>query len=58
VISTKPLAWAEAGCARVEDVHPRRIGAFTHPTAEEIREAVSDRLPPHRYHSEWNNDAF
>jgi hypothetical protein len=45
VISANPLAWAEARCVRVEDVHPRHIGAFTHPTAEEIREAMSDLLP-------------
>jgi hypothetical protein len=58
VISANPASWAEAGCARVEDVRPRRIAAFTHPTAEEIREAMSDLLPPCLYHREWDNDAF
>jgi hypothetical protein len=58
VICANSLSWAEAGCVRVEDVRPRRIGAFTHPTAEEIREAMSDILPPRLYHSEWDNDAF
>lgn len=58
VISVNPFSWAEAGCARVEDVRPRHIGAFTHPNAEEIREAMSDLLPPRLYHSEWDNNAL
>ena len=58
VISANPLSWAEAECARVENVRPRHIGAFTHPTAEEIHEAMSDLLAPRLHHSEWDNNAF
>jgi hypothetical protein len=58
VVSANPLSWAETGCARVENVRPRRIGAFTHPTAEEIREAMGDLLPPRLDRSEWDDNAF
>lgn len=58
VITADSLSWAEAECDKVEDVRPRRIGAFTHPTAEEIREAMGDLCPPPLYQSEWDNNGF
>lgn len=58
VISTNPLDWAQAECASAARVRPRRIGAFTHPTAEEIDEAMGDLHPPRFHHSEWDNNAF
>jgi hypothetical protein len=58
VVSANHLSWAEAGCTRAEDVRPRRIGASTHPTAEDIREAMGDLLPPRLDRNEWHGNAF